>query len=441
MLPASRNLPLEWGNDKNIKWTAAFEGTGYSSPVVWGDRVIITSAVGEKVNPVPERGPVQGPPQQGGPGAQPGQMSQPGQGPQPGQMPQAGQGPQPGQPGPQPEIRDTTYKQELYRLEVICFDLNTGNEIWKKIAYRGSPKAGKNPNSTYACETPVTDGKVIVASFGMNGLFCYDMNGNLLWQKEFGPYYTQRGWGTGSSPIIYNNVVYIQFDNEENSFLAALAAATGVENWRAQREEKTTYSTPYIWKNSIRTELVTGGKTARSYDPLTGKLLWELKVGGEQVIPSPVGNKEYLYLGNPGGREIKPVFFAVKAGQDGLINDSGIIWKSEETGLGNSSPLLYDGFLYIIGNRGEITVLDPASGKVKYQKRITGIVGCWASPWAYDGKIYFTDENGVTRTFKAGETYEQLSENKLDGKFWSSVAVTGSGYIFKGTSKLYCIAQ
>ena len=113
MLPASRNLPLEWGNDKNIKWTAAFEGTGYSSPVVWGDRVIITSAVGEKVNPVPERGPVQGPPQQGGPGAQPGQMSQPGQGPQPGQMPQAGQGPQPGQPGPQPEIARTARTMKM----------------------------------------------------------------------------------------------------------------------------------------------------------------------------------------------------------------------------------------------------------------------------------------------------------------------------------------
>ncbi len=434
MIITGTSLPEEWGNEKNVRWTASLEGTGYSSPVIWGDRVFITSAVGEKVNPVPERGPMQGPPPQGSQGPQTGQLPQPGQGPQQGQKPQPGQGPQPG-------VRDTSYKQELYRLEVACFDMNTGNEVWKKIAYRGIPKAGKNPNSTYACETPVSDGKVLIASFGMNGQFCYDLNGNLLWQKEFGPYYTQKGWGTGSSPIIYNNVVYIQFDNEENSFLAAFDVSTGEEKWRIQREEKTTYSTPYIWKNKIRTELVTGGKTARSYDPQTGKLLWELKIGGEQVIPSPVGNKEFLYLGNPGGKEIKPVLVAVKAGQDGQINDTGITWKSEDSGLGNATPLLSGGLLYIIGGKGEITVLDPTSGEVKYQKRINGIGSCWASPWAYNGRIYFLDENGVTRTFKAGNVFEQVTENKLDGKFWSSVAVTGREYIFKGTSKLYCIGQ
>ncbi|MDP4222925.1 MAG: PQQ-binding-like beta-propeller repeat protein [Bacteroidota bacterium] len=270
----------------------------------------------------------------------------------------------------------------------------------------------------------------------MNGLYCYDINGNLLWQKEFGPYYTQNGWGTGSSPVIYNNTVFIQFDNEENSFLAALDPATGNEKWRTRREEKTTYSTPYIWKNNVRTEIVTCGKIARSYDPETGKLLWELKAGGEQVIPSPVGNSELLYLGNPGGRDIKPVFLAVKAGQNGQITES---WKSEDTGLGNASPLLYNGLLYIIGSRGEIAVMDPVSGAVKYQKRINGIGSCWASPWAQKDKIYFTDENGITRVFKAGDTFEQVAENKLEGKFWSSVAVTGSNYIFKGTGKLYCV--
>jgi len=275
----------------------------------------------------------------------------------------------------------------------------------------------------------------------MHGLFCYDMEGKLLWEKDFGVQYTQRGWGTGSSPVIYKDILYIQRDNEENSFLVALDAVTGDEKWKVQRDEKTTYSTPYIWKNKSRTELVTCGKTARSYDPETGKVLWQFQAGGEQVIPSPVGNEDLLFLGNSGGRQVKSALFAVKAGFDGDITNTGIAWKSADAGLGNPSPLLYKGLLYIIGSRGEIAVLDAATGEIKYQKRISGIGNCWASPWAYKDNIYFLDENGSTRIFKAGEPVDQLSENKLEGKFWASVAITGDAYILKGAGKLICVKK
>jgi outer membrane protein assembly factor BamB len=444
----SSNLPEKWSNDTNVIWSAALDGAGYSSPVIWGNKVFITSTFPEKVNPAPERPPTPaGPPpqggqgQQGGQGAQPGQAPQPG-GPQPGQQPRQGQaGPQPGQP-PQPEVRDTSFKKEIYRWEVKCLDLKTGREIWKQVAYSGSPKAGKNPNSTYACETPVTDGKRVYAYFGMHGLYCYDMDGRVLWQKDLAVNYTQRGWGTGSSPILYNNVLYIQFDNEENSSIIALDAVSGNEKWRVKREEKTTYSTPYIWKNKIRTELVTCGKTARSYDPETGKFLWELKAGGEQVIPSPVGNGELLFIGNAAGRETKAKLFAVKAGLDGDITNSGVAWVSEESGLGNPSPLLYKGRLYVIGGKGEIAVLDAATGALKYQKRINGISSVWASPWANNDRIYFLDEKGTTRVFKAGDIFEQVASNSLEGtKFWSSVAVAGNDYIIKGGEKLYLVGQ
>jgi outer membrane protein assembly factor BamB len=417
MTLASANLPEKWDSISGILWTADLDGAGYSSPVVWGNKVFITSAFPEKVNPAPERGPMQGPP------------------------PQGGQGPQAGQP-PQPEIRDTSFKKEIYRWEIKCFDLKTGKELWKQVAYSGTPKAGKNPGSTYACETPATDGKRVFAYFGMHGLYCYDMEGKLLWQKDYGVNYTQRGWGTGSSPILYKNVLYIQYDNEENSSFIAINAASGDEKWRVKRDEKTTYSTPYIWKNKIRTELVTCGKTARSYDPETGKLLWELKAGGEQVIPSPVGNEELLFIGNAAGRETKAKLFAVKAGLDGDITNSGVAWVSEESGLGNPSPLLYKGRLYVIGGKGEIAVLDAATGALKYQKRINGIGSVWASPWANNDRIYFLDEKGTTRVFKAGDAFEQVAENKLEGiKFWSSVAVAGNAYIFKGGKKLYCVGK
>jgi outer membrane protein assembly factor BamB len=442
MLPASKNLPEEWGTDKNVKWTYNLDGTGWSSPVVWGNKVIIASTFPEKVNPVPERRPMQGQPPEGGQG-----------GPRPGQMPPAagGQGPQQGQmppQGPRPEVIDTSYMNEIYRWQITCVDLNTGKELWKQVALHGSPKTGKNPNSTYACETPVTDGTRIYAFFGMHGLYCYDMEGKLLWQKDLGSYKTQNGWGTGSSPILYKNALYIQFDNEENSFLISINAATGEEKWRIPREEKTTYSTPYIWKNKVRTELVTCGKTARSYDPETGKLIWEFNAGGEQVIPSPVGDQEHLYLGNAGGREIKPILFAVKAGAEGNITpaqgemkNAAIEWSLTDPGMGNPSPLLYEGLIYLIGSRGEIAVIDAASGEKVYDKRINGIGACWASPWVFNGKIWFLDENGVTRVFKAGREFELLPENKLDGKFWASVAITGDSYIFRGVEKLYCIKE
>lgn len=431
MAVTSASLPEKWDTISGILWTAALDGAGYSSPIVWGNKVFITSAFPEKVNPAPERGPNQGPPPQGGQGPQPGQAT-----PQPGQGPQNVQAPRP------PEIPDTTFKQEIYRWEVRCLDLKTGKELWKQVACKGAPKTGKNPNSTYACETPATDGKRLFAYFGMHGLYCYDMEGKLLWQKDFGAYNTQRSWGTGSSPILYKDILFIQFDNDENSFIVAINAITGDEKWKVIRDEKTTYSTPYIWKNKIRTELVTCGKIARSYDPESGKLLWELKTGGEQAIPSPAGDEELLYIGNPGGRETKGKLFAVKAGLDGDITDKGGAWVSEESGLGNPSPLLYKGRIYVIGGRGEIAVLDASTGVLKYQKRINGIGAVWASPWANNDIIYFLDEKGVTRAFKAGDTFELVAENKLQGsKFWPSVAVAGNDYIFRGGEKLYCVGK
>jgi len=385
---------------------------------------------------------MQGSPPEGGQG-----------GPQPGRMPPAagGQGQQPGQMAPQgpgPEVIDTSYLNEIYHWQITCVDLNTGKELWKQVAYKGAPGAGKNPQNTYASETPVTDGKRVYAYFGMTGLFCYDMDGKLLWQKDLGTYRTQNGWGTGSSPILYKDLLFIQADNEVNSFITAIDAATGDEKWRVAREEKTSYSTPYIWKNSKRTELVTCGKTARSYDPATGKLLWELDAGGEQTIPSPAGDMEFLYLGNAGGRNISGALFAIKAGVEGDITpaegemtSTGVEWKLADAGMGNPSPLLFNGLIYLIGSRGEINVIDAAKGEKVYNKRINGIGACWASPWAFNDKIHFLDENGVTRVFKSGSEFEMLPENKLDDKFWASVAIMGDSYIFRGVKKLYCIAE
>jgi outer membrane protein assembly factor BamB len=305
MIAKGENLPEEWNDSLNVKWTHPLTGTGWSSPIIYGDKIFITSANLIKKSPEVEK------PQQT-------QPVQPAQGNN-----QTGQQ----APPPPPPAEDSSYMKEVWSWELTCIDLKTGAELWKQVAHTGNPKIKKHAGSTYANETPVTDGKYVYAYFGMTGIFCYDMTGKLIWEKDPGAFKTLNGWGTGSSPILYQNMVYIQCDNEENSFLIALDAATGEEKWKVSRDEKTNYSTPVIWKNNNRTELVTTGKTARSYDPATGKLLWQLKMGGEMSIPSPVYDNENIYLGNAGGRETKGVLYAVKAGAEGDITpaDSGLV--------------------------------------------------------------------------------------------------------------------
>jgi outer membrane protein assembly factor BamB len=342
---------------------------------------------------------------------------------------------------------DNSYLEEIYRWEVTCLDLKTGKELWKQVARKGSPKGRKHAASNYACETPVTDGKRVYAYFGMNGLFCYDLNGKLLWQKEIEAKETQKNWGTGSSPVIYNNILYVLNDNEEDSWIMALDAATGNEKWKVKRQEPTTYGTPVIWKNNARTELVTMGKTARSYDPATGNLLWELKIGGEQAIASPVYDKENIYLGNSGGREIITDLFCVKAGAAGDITpaDSGLVssgvkWTVRKANVNNPSPLLYDGLIYIVAGRGgDLSCFEAATGSLVYKTKVPKVGACWATPWIQNGKLYFFDEKGITQVVKTGKIFESIATNTLDDKFWASVAITDKAYIFKGVKKIWCV--
>jgi outer membrane protein assembly factor BamB len=283
----------------------------------------------------------------------------------------------------------------------------------------------------------------------MTGVYCYDLDGKLLWQKELGTFKTLNGWGTGSSPVVSQGILYIQVDNEEGSFLTALDAATGIEKWKVTRDEKTNYSTPVIWKNMVRTELVTTGKSARSYDPITGNLYWQLKMGGEMAIPSPVYDSEHIYLGNAGGQKTKGILYSIKAGAKGDITpaDSGLVsngveWTLRGAGTSNPSPLLYKGLLYLLSGRGgELQCIDASSGKLVYKEKIEKVGACWSSPWAYNDQIFFYDEKGVTRVIQAGKEFKLLSQNTLNDKFWASVAITKDAYIFRGVKKLYCVKK
>ncbi len=409
MVTANTNLPDDWGMGKNIRWTFDLSGTGWSSPVVWGNKVFIASAFAEKKSPVKPEEPE----------------------------------------SDEPEKEDTSYLSDIYRWEVTCIDLKTGKKLWEQVARKGSPRVGAESGNTYASETPVTDGKRIYVYFGMTGVYCYDFDGKLIWQKDLGAYPTLNNWGTGSSPVLYKDLLFIQIDNEKSSFLIALSTANGEEKWRADRQEKTNYSTPVIWKNKTRDELVTAGKTARSYDPATGKILWQLNMGGEMSISSPVADQEHLYIGIGGGRDAKGNLFAVKAGAEGDITPAegqriskGVAWSQPKAEVGSTSPLLLNGLIYFLGGRGgKMACWDAATGDSVYRSKADSMASCWASPWANNDKLFITDEKGTTHIFKAGKKFEVLSRNKLDDKFWSSVAITEDAYILKGEKSLYCIGK
>src|SRR4051794_23025444 len=245
-------LPTESGADSHILWKVDLPGTGWSQPIVWGERIFVTAAeTDEQTKPDPKF--------------------------------------------TTPNIGEKANIDVNYRWKLFCLDAANGKTVWQRTAREGKPNTPTHINNTYASETPTTDGERVIAYFGMAGVYCYDLAGNPLWTRDLGAHAMMFGWGTGSSPIMFGDKVFVQCDNEESSFLVALDKKTGHDVWRVERDEKTNWSTPYIWKNNLRTELVTaGGGQMRSYEPASGKLLWFMN-GSGRTATSPVGDAELLY--------------------------------------------------------------------------------------------------------------------------------------------------
>jgi len=402
-IASEEKLPLEWDDEKNLLWEIELPGRGWSCPIVWGNKVFVTNAVLEDPSVLPAA-----------------------------------------EAGRRLENPDSA----VYHFEVICLDLDSGKEIWKKTAYKGLPRYKTHRDNNYAPETMVTDGQHVYAYFGMTGVYCFDMYGKLIWEKDLGNYPMQSNWGTSTSPLLYNGVLYMQIDNEEKSFLAALDAKTGTEKWRVTRDEKSNWGTPIIWKNSVRAELVTSGLKTRSYNPENGQLLWEIDMGGGRNITSPTADGDMIFVGNEKRSNGGGTLFGIKAGASGDISlkegessNDYVVWSIPESGIAMATPLVYEGLLYMVDrNRGQILCLEAATGNVVYPgTKITGAKAFWASPWAFDGKIYCLEEKGTTHVIQAGREFKELGKNKLNDIFWASTAIAKGSYIFRGEKGIYCV--
>jgi outer membrane protein assembly factor BamB len=402
----NQNLPTTWSSSQNIVWKTTVPGFGWSSPVVWGDKIFVTSVVRDGEVEPPKKGLYFG-----------------------------GERPTP-----------TTNTQHWM---VYGFDWPTGKKVWEKQVHEGLPGTSIHLKNTYASETPVTDGEHVYAYFGNCGLFCLDLDGKEVWSQKWESFKTRAGWGTAASPVLHRDKVIVVNDNEEHSFVVALNKKTGQQLWRVERDEKSNWATPFVWENELRTELVVPGrKRVRSYD-LDGKLLWEFAGMSSIVIPTPFVKSGLLYVcsGYVGDKN-RPVF-AIRPGatgdislKDGETSNQFIAWCEKTAAPYNPSPLVYGDYFYVLFDFGFLSCRDARTGKEIYEKQrinLDGTSGFTASPWAYDNKIFCLSEDGDTFVFQAGPEYKLIGKNRLGEMCMATPAIARDSLILRTASNLYRI--
>lgn len=404
------NLPAEWDGVKgtNILWKTPLPGLAHSSPVVWADRVLLTTAVSSDPNPEFRHG----------------------------------------------LFGDVEPSKDLSRhsWRVYALDRKTGKILWERVAFEGVPKTKRHPKSTQASSTPATDGKYITAFFGSEGLYTYDFDGKLLWKKDLGvlsagwffdPDYE---WGMASSPVIYRDMVIIQADIQKNSFLAAFRLKDGSQVWRTGRDEIPGFATPTVYEGPARAELITNSvKAIRGHDPATGKHLWQLTGNSEITVTTPVVHNGLIFVAN-GYPPIQPIY-AIKPGANGDItlkdnaeSSDSIAWSKKRGGPYMPTPLAYNGILYICSNNGVLTAYDAKTGERIYQQRISLKGGAYsASPVAAGGRLYFASEDGEIHVVAAGPKFQLLASNPMGEVLMATPALTPAIMIVRGRSHVFAI--
>lgn len=401
---ARGDVPTEFGEGKHVAWKLDIPGRGFSSPVMWGDRIFLTNAVPIADAPAPAAAGTDNGPRRGAGGG-------------------AGTG-------------------KEYKFVVLAIDAKTGKVIWERVAKTATPHEGYHQMyGSFASNSPVTDGKHVIAFFGSRGLYCYDLDGKLIWEKQFSPMHMRLQFGEGAAPTLHGNTLLLNFDQESGSFFVALDKNTGKEIWRKERDEVSSWSQPYVVKVNGREQVILSATArVRAYDLATGEVIWECKGLGANVIPAPVVLDDKLVIVMSGFRD--PNLLAIKLGGKGdLTGTDAVVWTNQRGNSYTPSPVLHDGKLYMLTDNGMLSCLDAAIGKPYYaQQRLPKPYNFKASPVAVNGKLYLAAENGDVIVVKLGETFEILATNSFsDHVFIASPAVSGGSMYLRSDKSLFCI--
>lgn len=400
-------LPTQWSAGKNVAWSAEISGGGWSSPVAANDRIFVTTAVSSEF---------------GGPkGFGDGVSSM-------------------------RSFYQSKPPQDPISFEVHCLSLADGKLLWKKQVASRTPLHKIHPSNSYATESPTTDGEHVYAYFASVGVVgCLDLDGNVVWTRDVGAFPTSNDFGTSSSLTMLDGRVFIQCDNEQQSFLCALDASTGEDVWRVERESKTSWSSPVIWQNRKRTELVVcGSGSVTAYEPTTGDVLWTLSGTGGAFSASPAFDDDRIYFGNS-GRNSRGPLIAVNAGAAGdltldSIGDSGVAWVEETSAPGMCSPVVVSGRLYVL-SRGILSCHDAGSGSRLYRTRLPDASSVTASLWAAGESVFALNESGETSVIKVGDELEVVASNSLPGLYWSTPSVVSDSLLIRDAARLHCIRE
>ncbi|MFT7633457.1 MAG: outer membrane protein assembly factor BamB [Mariniblastus sp.] len=392
--------PTRWSETENVRWKTRLPGMGHSTPVVWAQTVIITTAIpfGQKFESIPDSA---------------------------------------------PGTHDNLPVSQEFKFVAVGLDRANGKIKWQTELHTSIPHEGSHVSGSLASASPIIDGTHVIVSFGTYGIYCLDLDGKLVWEKSLGKMNTKHGHGEGASPALFGNTLIVNWDHEGQSFIVALDKRTGNEIWRQPRREVTSWSSPVIYTHNDVTQVIVAGSSAvRGYDLKTGGILWECSGLSNNIVATPIARDGIVFVGS--SYEIKSMFAIDLEGAVGDITGTeNVIWKRSTRTPYVPSPLLYRGSLFFLRHyQGVLSIVDAKTGEETIGPfRLNGIRDLYASPVAADGKIYLTDRDGITLVISQPDLPRLLSANKLDDRFSASIAMAGSDLFLRGEKFLYCLSE
>ncbi len=392
--------PLQWSEEKNIKWKVAIDGNGSSTPIVWGRKVFLLTAINTgKIDP---------------------------------SLPK---------PEDQPKrVFGITHPNTAYQFVVLCLDRENGKELWRRMATEKIPHEGHHRDNNFASASPTTDGERLYCWFGSAGLFCYDLNGKKLWERDLGKSYVGASLGDGCSPVLHDGKLVIVRDHARQSSIEVLDAKSGETLWKKDRDEPNAWATPRVIEHSGKTQVITtASNMVRSYDLNDGDIIWQCSGLTGNVTPCPIIDGDVVVCMS--GYEGYSLLALPLNARGDISNSDKIVWSKDKGTPYVPSPVLYDKMLFFTqSNQAILTVVDSRTGETLLKRsRIPGLSNIYSSPVGADGRVYFTGRDGVTVVLKRSNELQVLATNKLDDEFNASPAIVGRQLFLRGRKSLYCL--